>query len=831
MKNLLTVLIAFFLLLNLSFSQEKWSTDPRMISKPKGTYSPLPVDRPEYVNPNTTARVFYTTAGPMSVGPNFRVYPTASNQEDELILIRHPSNPNFMFGSANTTVGSVYGQGVYVTTNGGVNWFGGDVMNVSPNSPYSDPGPTIDKNGVIIMTTLLTTGSTPMVACYSTNYGSSWSSLYYISSLGSDKNFACSDGKATSPYYGRSYCVWSNFSAGSPPAVISYTTNSGVSWSSMIQINTPPSGHYAQGTDVKTGPNGEVYVVWAAPQSGSPYTEDFLGFGKSTNGGMSWTVTENAYDMNGIRGYLFPTSIRVNGFPRIDVDITGGPRNGWIYVVTAERNLSPAGSDPDVILHRSTNGGTTWSAGIRVNQDPLNNGKIQFFPAINVGEDGAVNIVYYDNRNTTSDSSGVYLARSTDGGNTWSEVQVSDHNYKPKNEPGVGGGYMGDYIGITSGNGKVWPFWMDDRTTNFQAWTCAVTFGPPPAHDIAAGPFLSLPNQFIINTNYTIRTKVANLGSSNETGVPIKFFINGTLTNTANINLNAGAVDSVSNTWNPTTAGFYTLMYVSALANDTNRTNDTVRTTVQVLNSAPIILTNTYCRNGLSKPILDNQTVTDTITVSIPNALGVTDINVRIDTVIHTWDSDLIFSLSHLTGNVTLVNRRGSSGDNFINTFLNDSATTPIANGTAPFTGSYQPESQLTAFNGLSPNGQWVLSISDNAGGDTGLLKAWCLVIQYQAAVGGIQTLIVPNYYFLNQNYPNPFNPVTKISYGLPKAGKVELKVYDILGREVATLVNENKQPGVYLVDFNASNLASGVYFYSVKMNDFKEVKKMVVVK
>ncbi len=83
----------------------------------------------------------------------------------------------------------------------------------------------------------------------------------------------------------------------------------------------------------------------------------------------------------------------------------------------------------------------------------------------------------------------------------------------------------------------------------------------------------------------------------------------------------------------------------------------------------------------------------------------------------------------------------------------------------------------------------------------------------------------------MSQNYPNPFNPATKISFAVPKAGNVELKVYDILGREVATLVNEVKQPGIYNVDFNASNFASGIYFYTMKSGDFTAVKKMVLVK
>ena len=83
----------------------------------------------------------------------------------------------------------------------------------------------------------------------------------------------------------------------------------------------------------------------------------------------------------------------------------------------------------------------------------------------------------------------------------------------------------------------------------------------------------------------------------------------------------------------------------------------------------------------------------------------------------------------------------------------------------------------------------------------------------------------------LNQNYPNPFNPTTQIEYSLPERGHVSLKVYDLLGKEVAMLVNEHKAPGSYEVSFDASGLSSGVYFYRLKANGFVDTKKLVVLK
>jgi hypothetical protein len=83
----------------------------------------------------------------------------------------------------------------------------------------------------------------------------------------------------------------------------------------------------------------------------------------------------------------------------------------------------------------------------------------------------------------------------------------------------------------------------------------------------------------------------------------------------------------------------------------------------------------------------------------------------------------------------------------------------------------------------------------------------------------------------LEQNYPNPFNPSTTISYSIPKAGHVSLKVYDMLGSEVATLIHENKSKGFYEVNFDASKLFSGVYIYQLRVNDYISSKKMILLK
>ena len=89
----------------------------------------------------------------------------------------------------------------------------------------------------------------------------------------------------------------------------------------------------------------------------------------------------------------------------------------------------------------------------------------------------------------------------------------------------------------------------------------------------------------------------------------------------------------------------------------------------------------------------------------------------------------------------------------------------------------------------------------------------------------------IPTEFALYQNYPNPFNPITTIKYGLPKGSKVTLKVFDILGREVATLVNEHQAAGYQQVSWDATGHSSGIYFYQIQAGDFQKIRKMILLK
>ncbi|MGA2624255.1 MAG: T9SS type A sorting domain-containing protein [Bacteroidota bacterium] len=430
---------------------------------------------------------------------NFRIFPSAVTQTEPVVAV-DPVNPLIMFASAVTinTNNAFKSEGVYLSTDGGLNWSGSDTCRGALIGNHGgDPGVAICPDGSLLLTHI---GSVfpGVYSHYSTDKGASWSSAYTISSgQPEDKGRTTIDDDPASGFYGRIYTAWVDFI--SPfPVLVSYSSDEGHSWTAPATMYTsstaPGSGGF-----VKTGTDGRVYVCWAVLANTFPYLEDSVGFAVSTDGGASWPAPRIVFDVNGI-GSTLPSkhTIRVNGLPELEIDRSGGPRNGWIYIVTTEKDLPPAGSDPDIILHRSTDGGQSWSGGIRVNQDSLDNGKIQYFPAVNVDSSGGINIIYYDDRNTSSDSAEIMLARSTDGGTTWVERVVSDHRFQPKPILGGSSTYQGDFISLTSTGKKLYAYWMDDFSGLYQIWTAIIDL------DVMAVENISdrIPERFELYQNY-----------------------------------------------------------------------------------------------------------------------------------------------------------------------------------------------------------------------------------------------------------------------------------------------------------------------------------------
>lgn len=232
------------------------------------------------------------------------------------------------------------------------------------------------------------------------------------------------------------------------------------------------------------------------------------------------------------------------------------------------------------------------------------------------------------------------------------------------------------------------------------------------------------------------------------------------------------------------------------------------------------------------KICVNNTTIYDTIFIS-----GITDSIVDVDVKINISnrdDQDVDAFLLKESFQSELTTDNGGSNDSYVNTIFDDEAATPITSGTAPYTGRFRPETPLTVFDAKTPNGMWILRYTDDAStGFNSSLDSWTLEITYGTIVGIQQTITIPSIYSLGQNYPNPFNPVTKISYGLPRNSFVKVKLFDVTGREITTLVNQQQPAGMYEHDIDANHLSlsSGIYFYQIEAGDFKEVRKMILVK
>ncbi|MCI0450306.1 MAG: glycoside hydrolase, partial [Chlorobi bacterium] len=267
---------------------------------PWGEYQNLPpaTDQFTYQNPNTTTRYVNEGGQTFVLPPNFRPFPHSNNQS-EVDAANMGGNTQVIYASWNSFVPVFSGTGFCLSTNGGASWTGNSVMIPYPTC-QGDPGPWVYPTGSTWAGRL---GISYIAgAGYSSDNGATWTGhVPYTGGSSFDKNLSAVDDISGSPFFGRAYTVWTYFSTNR--IYISYTTNGGASWSGGVPVSpVPPGGHHHQGCDVEVGPGGVVHVIWAnCLTSGQNSTEDFLGYARSTDGGVSWVgVTDNAVDINGI---------------------------------------------------------------------------------------------------------------------------------------------------------------------------------------------------------------------------------------------------------------------------------------------------------------------------------------------------------------------------------------------------------------------------------------------------------------------------------------------------------------------------------------------------
>jgi Secretion system C-terminal sorting domain len=499
MNKLVTVLVALWLSFCFfsiaTFAQNSSDMDPRWSRINIDLSNPGGINTVKWVEPAQVTKYYSFVDGGVVVGPNFRPFPTTNTTQSEMSIDVHPTNENIIFASANATpwpVSAIWGTGVYWSLDGANTWAGAD----NPTSLFGttnggDPESAIGTDGVFYEGYLVG-GSYALGMAVSTNSGTSWTTHTVYATGNQDKEHVMVDKEPTSPFFNRVYYPWSNLNVGEISLL--YTTDLGTTWSALKDLSstiTPLGSAFGQGPNVQTATNGDVYVCYAVYDANWTDGEDAIGFSKSTDGGATWTALRAYEHVNfGVRGTLASKGgMRVNSFPSMAVDRSGGPNDGNIYICWPQRGFAPAGTDPDIVLIRSTDGGATWSTGVRVNDDPINNGKDQIFPWVTVDQStGQLMLVFYDSRNVVNSMAEVYMATSYDGGNTFNNFVISDAPFNFGPISGFAGGYGGDYIGIAANNDVAYPYWMSSVTGNSQGWMSKVTFGPPCPIDPASNP-------------------------------------------------------------------------------------------------------------------------------------------------------------------------------------------------------------------------------------------------------------------------------------------------------------------------------------------------------
>jgi hypothetical protein len=439
---------------------------------------------------------------------------------EETSIFINPKNTKQIIAGANL-------NSFYFSFDGGQTWTR-NPMN-STLGVYGDPCVIIDTNGYFYFFHLSypsnETWLDQIVCQRSTNNGLSWNNGSGIGK--NDPKQQDKEWAIVNRQNNEIYVTWTQFdSYGSTNPeresniMFSKSADEGITWSDAIEINEIPgncidSDSTVEGAVPAVGPNGEIYTAWAGPAG--------LVFDRSLDGGLSWLDTDIfVSDIPGGWDYSVPGIYRANGLPVTCSDISKGPNRGNIYINwTDERSSAGAEQDLDVWLVKSTDGGNTWSAPKRVNDDGP--GKQQFFTWMTVDQvTGYLWFVFYDRRNYDDTRTDVFMAVSKDGGETFENFIISESPFIPN--PNV---FFGDYTGISAHNNVVRPIWTRLDEFNLSVWTALLDSYFTGIKKEEAIPFAIeevYPNPFSESTAFSFKLRVPsviNLSVYNQFGQKI----------------------------------------------------------------------------------------------------------------------------------------------------------------------------------------------------------------------------------------------------------------------------------------------------------------------
>ena len=385
---------------------------------------------------------------------------------NEPSIMINPNNPSEVIGGANLS-------NLYLSTDSGYTWT--QQIVTSSLGVWGDPVMAIDTAGDYYFFHL----SNPLVGHWidrivcqkSTDKGLTWNDGSYVGLNGpkhQDKQWVTID--RSNNYI---YITWTEFdNYGSVDAVyksrimFAKSTDAGASWSNPVIISSQEgdcvdSDNTAEGAVPTLGPNGQIYVAWAI--------DNKIVFNKSLDQGVTWLPSEiNIAAQPGGWDYSIPGIGRCNGLPITVCDTSNSDNNGAIYVSWTDQKNGT--SDTDVWIIKSTDEGATWTSPKRINDDIP--GKHQFFTWLAVDQrTGNLYSVFYDRRNYTDEQTDVYLAYSEDGGDSFTNVKISESPFVPNPQF-----FFGDYTGIVAQNGMVRPIWARMNNNQQTIQTAMIQF-------------------------------------------------------------------------------------------------------------------------------------------------------------------------------------------------------------------------------------------------------------------------------------------------------------------------------------------------------------------
>jgi hypothetical protein len=380
------------------------------------------------------------------------------------------------FNDANLVEGSGYG----LSTDGGSSFQHESLPEPPGGENLGDPVVAFGPNGEIYYSTLSIAGDGASVIslCSSTDGAVTWtcneaSTIARSFTDTQDKDWLAVD-TTTSKYRGNVYVTWTDFTANNGAFILyARSTDGGLTFSLPSNLSPIDGSEVVQDSYVSIGPNGEVWISYLDSHFGG----SGITVTKSTDGGVTFSALKPAALFQEISGtFTGGNGVRADSFPVAAVD-----KNGTYHLVFSAVSPGQALDRSDIFYVRSTDGGATFSAPVRLNDDATTTS--QWSPAIAVTADGRIAVKWWDRRNDPVNDSltDVYMTVSSDGGATFGkDIRVTDHNWVFG--PSELGSYHGDYDGLAGDSGKFHLSWSDERGSDpdvyYAYFPSTVTAGP-----------------------------------------------------------------------------------------------------------------------------------------------------------------------------------------------------------------------------------------------------------------------------------------------------------------------------------------------------------------